>query len=325
MAYTQARAVEFWYQFDLATNPGFGGVSQDTNDLYLGVYGGSFDLDGLVDEVRDALNAGDLAPVAAGREQALRGLAAFQKTFFDEHFPDPDDLRRAFEDFGHGILHDNKKINGRNRRPAGFMNHMMDGSPSDCVGFHRWHAFIRAAVAAGADSERWLYINRIVGLSWAIYSELSPIVDSPSNSKLASSRVRTLREHWTNSSEDVLNAAFLAYEGSFPTAIPNRRAPPMAEIKYRRVQRILGKAAMARTPRHDGNGRFWELPMAQFLSTTVYGNPVVAPAGANRGNRSALVQVLRGELPGFGRMPPFPMPGVSQEDIEFIRSWIDNL
>ena len=222
MNYTKSKAIEFWYLFDQATNPGLGGVSQDVIDLYLGVYGQSFDLDGLIDEVRDATMSGDLKSVVQGREDSLVGLAKFQMGMMDQHFSEPNDLRKAFEDFGHGVLHDNKRLSStppRYRRPQGFMNHMMDGSPDDCVGFHRWHAFIRAAVAAGAEEDRWLHVNRCVGLAWAIYSELNPEVDSPNNQKLDSQKTKRLRSLWMDADEITLNAAFLVIQVLFRMVI----------------------------------------------------------------------------------------------------------
>ena len=328
MSYTKTKAIEFWYEFDQATNPGFGGVSQETIDLYLGVYGQSFDLDGLVDDVRDATLSGDLQAVVQGREDSFVGLANFQIAKMDKHFTKTDDLRKAFEDFGHGVLHDNKRLPNqpsRYRRPQGFMNHMMDGSPDDCVGYHRWHAFIRAAVVAGANRDRWLHVNRCVGLAWAIYSELNPEADSPSNPKLDAQKTRRLRNLWMNAGESTLNAAFLSYSGSFPSGYGNRRARSVDEIKFSHVQNILSQAAGSRTPRHGGLGRFWEKPLNEFVRQNVYGNPLVAASGADRGQRSALVQVLKGELAGFGRMPPFPMQPVPPSDIEYIEAWIDNL
>ncbi|MEM9283390.1 MAG: hypothetical protein AAGA96_16325 [Verrucomicrobiota bacterium] len=327
MSYTKTKGIEFWYEFDQATNPGFGGVSQSTRDLYLQVFGSNFDMDGLVDAVRDSLYGADLGAYISGREQSFMDLAAFQVEIMERHFPDFADMQKAFEDFGHGVLHDNKKLPGTShfRRPTGFMNHMMDGSPDRCVGYHRWHAFVRAAVHAGADTTKWLKINQGVGLAWAIYSELNPVSDSPANPKLDSSRVRQLRDFWMNADEATLNAGFLSYQGSFPIDYANRRAKGKDEIGFGRVQMILANATRGANPIHGGKGRFWELPLSEFVRTPIYNNMLIAPPGSARGNRSALVMALKGELPGFGQMPPFPRPPVATQDIAFIEAWIDDL
>lgn len=52
------------------------------------------------------------------------------------------------------------------------------------MGYHRWHAFIRAAVLLGVDKNIWLQIDRYVGLAWAIQSEAKIIQDSPNNPSL---------------------------------------------------------------------------------------------------------------------------------------------
>ena len=43
--------------------------------------------------------------------------------------------------------------------------------------------------------------------------------------------------------------------------------------KYERVQQILGDAAGAGLPVHDGQGRFWELTLAQFQVSTPHHRP----------------------------------------------------
>jgi len=327
MSYTKSRAIEFFYEFDQATNPGFGGVTPETFQLYTQVYGQNFAMDALVDAARDSMFDDSLGSYISGREAAFIQLADFQLDFINRHFPDRSELREAFEDFGHGVLHDNKKISGttRYRRPAGFMNHMMDGSPDSCVGYHRWHAFIRGAILSGVDSAEWLNINRCVALAWAIYSELNPVADSPQNPKLDANRVRRLRDFYMNADHTTLDAAFLSYSGKFPADYGSRRARGLDEVGYGRVRLILSRATSGGNPMHGGAGRFWELPLSDFLRTPIYNHLPVAHPGANRGARSPIVKALKGELEGFGRMPPFPRPPVASQDISYIESWIDNL
>ena len=95
---------------------------------------------------------------------------------------------------------------------------------------------------------------------------------------------------------------------------------------YARVQEILGDAAMGANPHHDGQGRFWEKTLPEFKLLVIYGQQLIADAGADRGARSALIRALRGDAPFdgtvFNRMP-FGLPPVKPQDIQFIQSWID--
>lgn len=96
---------------------------------------------------------------------------------------------------------------------------------------------------------------------------------------------------------------------------------------YAKVTEILENAAQNGEPGHQGKGRFWRLPLEQFLAIgTIRGVQVIAAEGANRGARSGLIQALRGEgrftEEGFGRMP-LGFPPVSPENIQYIQDWID--
>jgi hypothetical protein len=99
-----------------------------------------------------------------------------------------------------------------------------------------------------------------------------------------------------------------------------------AVIGYKDVQDILGKAAGKAHPFHDTKGRFWELPLEQFVALVIYNLPLVAPFGPGRGASSNLVKALRGEAPfdgtTFARMPLARQP-VSVADIQKIQDWID--
>ena len=72
----------------------------------------------------------------------------------DLYFDGNDELeRRAFEDFGQGVLFD-----ARHGRRDGDNVHKMDvsGPNNPPIGYHRWHIFIQATVFAGGDCDRWL-------------------------------------------------------------------------------------------------------------------------------------------------------------------------
>lgn len=92
-----------------------------------------------------------------------------------------------------------------------------------------------------------------------------------------------------------------------------------------RVREILDAGTGDGDPGHSGVGRFWDLPLEEFLTTSVYDNPIIAPAGSDRGKNSNLVRILRGEDVDTGPMPRMPMDRdpISDEDIAYIERWID--
>lgn len=143
----------------------------------------------------------DVTPMRDGLEL----LSVKQLEIFDLHLgADLDATRQAFEEFGQGIHFDD-------RRPAGQKIHMMDssGPMNPAVGFHRWHAIIRAQVVLGIDADRWTEIDRCLGLGWAIQSEAQPVqrVAEP-NPPMAPERVTTLRERWMARTPEQIDDAF---------------------------------------------------------------------------------------------------------------------
>lgn len=142
----------------------------------------------------------DVEPMRDG----LALLSKLQLEVFDNHLgAELDSIRQAFEEFGQGIHFDD-------RRPPGAKIHMMDASgPSNpAVGFHRWHAIIRAQVVLGIDEQRWNDIDRCLGLGWAIQSEAQPIQGTAANPPLPAARVTTLRERWMARTLEEIDDAF---------------------------------------------------------------------------------------------------------------------
>lgn len=94
------------------------------------------------------------------------------------------------------------------------------------------------------------------------------------------------------------------------------------ETRLEAVRRILDAAVGNRNPRHQGKGRFWNLPRDEFVAATIYGQQVIVvgdPAA------SALIKALRGLAPFDGsRFPRMPTGGpyVNEADIVFIEQWI---
>lgn len=159
--------------------------------------------------------AAEIAPYAS----ALVALGELQLSMMAKYFADDEALREAFEDFGQGVLYDaGKTKDGRFRRNIQDRVHQMDGNSASMVGYHRWHAIIRATVLAGGDAARWLAVDRHVGLAWAIQSEAKPVSSHANNPGLAPERLAVLRAAWGAMTADELDAAF----DRKPDAFPNR-------------------------------------------------------------------------------------------------------
>jgi hypothetical protein len=94
-------------------------------------------------------------------------------------------------------------------------------------------------------------------------------------------------------------------------------------IAYADVQAILEAATGDGNPHHEGRGRFWRLPLAQFKQLKTPYNSQLDLVVPGNGAGSPLVQVLRGQLPGVPRMP-LRRPPVSAADITRIEQWIDS-
>jgi tyrosinase len=135
---------------------------------------------------------------------------------------------------------------------------------------------------------------------------------------------------------------------------------PSAWSRYQRVKKILDDASGTTHPSYQGADRFWNLPLAEFLTFTLYGVRMIAPApgsaavapeaaspgvtpcchapkklasappaqpSAGRGAASGLILGLKGQAPFDGtQFPPLPWGGarVAPQDIAFIQQWIDD-
>jgi hypothetical protein len=99
--------------------------------------------------------------------------------------------------------------------------------------------------------------------------------------------------------------------------------------KFKRVKQILDNAV--NNQNFAAHGPFWRnLSRDQFVARRVFGQQLLI---VGNGNDSNLVKALKGESP-FGsdigtsgaifRRMPAGRPQVAQEDIEFIRQWIDD-
>ena len=191
--------MEFWFEFDNAFNPAFGQVADDIADAEDAVG----PVTGLWRQHRAAHTYPEKFAVAVQPVTSeLLLLAQAQLAIMDRHFGDALAQQVAFEEFGQGIHFDP-------RRPVTDKVHKMDRRPDgSTVGYHWWHAFIRAAVLVGADAQRWLGLDRMVGLAWAIQTVAMPREDATDNPRLPEARLQALRQVWLPMTVEQLDSAF---------------------------------------------------------------------------------------------------------------------
>jgi hypothetical protein len=139
-------------------------------------------------------------------KEEISFLFTEQTKIVNNHFgSDTQKVQRAFEDFGQGILFDN-------RMPVNFKVHMMDliavsGTVGATRGYHRWHAFVRACAFVGESSESCLQWDRMISLGWAIQSHLKPKQDFR-NPKISSAKLHEFQNFWLNLNFEELDNAF---------------------------------------------------------------------------------------------------------------------
>lgn len=197
-------SMEFWFEFDNFFNPGFGQVGDDVLLAYE-LTGGPFGpRDRWIAHRADGTYPDGFRDEMAGNREPLMQLAGQQLAIFDRHFSgDAAAEQNAFEEFGHGVNFDD-------RRPNGDKVHKMDAGGPDRPpqAYHAWHCFIRAVMLLGADEDRWLAMDRNLGLAWAIQNEARPADDDPNNQPLPPERLDALRGAWLKLDVDELDTAF---------------------------------------------------------------------------------------------------------------------
>jgi hypothetical protein len=195
-----AVANDFWFTYDdhFLFNP---------PPQVFAAYAAIGDIDAPLNQFAETRTAGTFpADFVTAMEPLRAGLAALsteQLSVIDQFYSgDLDGLQGAFEHFGYGDLFDD-------RRPAGNKVHMMDssGPANPPIGYHRWHAIIRATTLLGIDTDRWNAIDRLVALGWAIHAEAQPTQDA-ANPPLPQARLAVLRADWLARTPDELDAAF---------------------------------------------------------------------------------------------------------------------
>jgi hypothetical protein len=118
---------------------------------------------------------------------------------------DNESQQRDFEDFGQGIL-----LDERSPRP---LNNRVQRMDQGQFGFYRWHTFIRTAVLLNHDQDRWLNVDRHIGIAGAIDAVQRPRQstsdgNNPNNSEISPEMLDKLRSFWLQLSFEELDAEF---------------------------------------------------------------------------------------------------------------------
>ena len=158
MVYSRQLGNNFWYEFDNF-------FLWDERQDVLKAFGNISDLDRICKEhkINDTYPIDFINEVRQDEQRvnSIIFLARKQLDIINKSFGnDIENQQRAFEDFGQGILFDD-----RSPRPLNNRVHMMDEGQFD---FYRWHTLIRTAVLLNQDPQRWLTVNRHVGLACSI-------------------------------------------------------------------------------------------------------------------------------------------------------------
>jgi hypothetical protein len=136
--------------------------------------------------------------------ESWRTLATVQREIFDRHLgANAEDIRLALEDFGQGILLDSHPERIQN----GDAIHMMDTGGAPPIGFHRWHASIRAIQTFDRDNW-WSNLDLLVALSWAIQSLARPRQANVANRPLRTEKLEQLREAWLTLAADQIDGQY---------------------------------------------------------------------------------------------------------------------
>ena len=220
MTYSPDLGRDFWYAFDLAT--------QGSESFFEVIErAGAFDIQTAYLKSR---SAGTYPASFVAGVQALRAdwstIAEVQTSNFDQFFANNwDDTQLAFEDFGQGVLLD--------MRPdrVGDRIHMMDSGRRPPIGYHRWHASIRAIqLLKIGDDSWWERLNTMVGLAWAIQSLQKPRQQKVPNPPINPTDLQAIRNAWLPMTPQMRDAQFDLPKGQDFGYHPSPMDPPAMAV-----------------------------------------------------------------------------------------------
>lgn len=196
MSYSHEQGRKFWYEFDKATkyNSAFMPiVGRARADVIQSVY---FDV-----RSSEEYPAKFLEFVAPHKSDWITLANVQTETIGNLLGTDWNDIQAAFEDFGQGVLLDTAP----ERRANNDSIHTMDiQGASPPVGYHRWHASIRAIqLLEIGDKAWWERLDELLGLAWGIQSFAKPRQrNDAANPPIPDADLRALRTAWIGMDPD---------------------------------------------------------------------------------------------------------------------------
>lgn len=199
MSYTQAQGNEFWFEFDRRTKytPAFAPTLMAAK---------AFDIQDIWHAARKVGSyPADLVAFVNQARPAWEAIAEVQTSTIAEFFQaDRTMLRLAFEDFGQGIMLDTREP----RKSNNDCIHMMDTGGSPPIGYHRWHASIRAIQTFSPDT-LWADLAQNNGLAWAIQSHGRPKQSKvKANPPIDAKDLAAIRQAWLALTQDQLDKQY---------------------------------------------------------------------------------------------------------------------
>jgi hypothetical protein len=200
------RANELWYQFDEVT---MYKSSRELTDAYIAIgelFGGDVERSVLArwqELSKSPEYPHNYAQLVAPVRGALEVLSRAQLDVFDAYYRKRGfGLASAFIDFGQGVLFDPRRADVESEV------HSMNGNPPR--GYHTWHAYMRAMMLLGVDTERWESIATYNALAWAIQTVAKPDLRKV-NPALPRVTVARLAANWLPRSPRQLDADFQSF------------------------------------------------------------------------------------------------------------------
>jgi hypothetical protein len=205
MIYSRNLASDFWYEFD---NIFLWLIEEDVNDAM----GKAGDIETLYTEHRQRGTYPNVYITEirgnADHANSIIFLTEKQLEITNRYFENNlQGQQRAFEDFGQGILYDERLPRPKDRRI-----HMMDENHR---GYRSWYIFNRTTALLNAKNNIKI-IHRIcqhIGLASAIHSEQHPNQSdsaghNPNNPEIDPNVLKHLRDTWLSQTFDQLDTSF---------------------------------------------------------------------------------------------------------------------
>lgn len=198
-------ANEFWYRFDQHTAYAISAELAEAYAVLRSMFD-RFERD-VYFAWRDTSAAGTypaafvefVTPIRPQLEVISRAQLLAVDELYRRHDPR---LVTAFTTFGEGVLFDPRLA------PREQEVHTMNGKPP--VGYHTWHAFIRAMMLLDIDRPRWREIAPLNALAWAVQTVAKPDTRVPSP-PLPRRTVRQLTRLWLPKGIAQLDADFRSF------------------------------------------------------------------------------------------------------------------